>query len=101
MSDDSNVTMNYYSGFKGETVIVLAVTIAVLFFFIGRMSVPPSAEAIAHKQEMERLRSEEAAKQAEVVAEALTLSTAMATETMRMAMEADGDFKAPDVEEEE
>jgi len=100
MSDDSNVTMNYYSGFRGETVIALAVVLAVLFFSIGRLSVPPSAEAIAHKQEMERIRSEQAAAEAEAVGEALAMSAQMMTATMALAMEADGEFEVPQEGEE-
>ena len=86
MSDDSNVTFHYYSGIKWEWLIVAVSIAATLSFFIGRMSVPPSAEAIAHKQEMERLRSEESARQAEVVAEALALQTALVTESLEVAM---------------
>lgn len=98
MSDDSNVTFHYHSGLKGEFVLTVILMVAILSFFAGRWTVPPSAEEIAHKQEMERLRSEESARQAEVVAEALALSTTMATETMMMVMDADGKIEIPDVE---
>lgn len=86
MPDDSNVTFHYHTGVRWEWVIVAVAIAATTFFYIGRLSVPPSAEAIAHKQEMERLRSEESARQAEVVAEALALQAALVAESVEVAM---------------
>jgi hypothetical protein len=87
MSDESNITLHYHKGARWEHVIAALIAVAVLAFLGGRLSVPPSAEAIAHKQEMERLRSEQAAAEAEAIAEALAMSTTMVAETIEMAME--------------